>query len=605
MAYVNAENSSEEGDDLLQNYSGRTIQSAKSIGILTEQAKPTPLKYKGVWQRAKFRLKFRKALNTLNDDILIYGTTNEVYDLNKYEIVMEKREQKRKVTMFKQDIPWYIIRPNHPFKRIWSVILVLMLIYTATLMPYRIAFEEQIMFDAFTITEIIIDLTFCIDILINLFSGYRRGNGEVECRMRKIAIPYLKTWFVPDLFGSFPFSLVQYAMTGSSTSGAGRANNFARVARLPRIYKIVSVARFSKASRMYKGHKFIEKLKDYFHVNNRVFRLLKLLLSILIVIHFIACFWYFAARLDDFPYDCWIVQGGFMDKSIGSKYLTSFYWAFTTVSTVGYGDIHANNDTEMIMAVFCMMIGVGFYSMVVSSITSLMSSIDDAQLELSNKLIAATSFGKETGLEKKTLYKVRQMLKYNYKQSSIDNNTIFEELPNTLKYEIAMSMHNGIAQSIALFLGKDHGFIISVMTILKPIAVSSQEVLYREGSLPDEFYVIMTGRINLVLQEYNFPYKTFLKGSYVGEYEIIHRLLRVTTVTAACNSELLVMTKQQLNQLLKDFPYEAEQFKAQAKERYERCCKAMLDAKALLRSKSLAVKDEVVETEINEDEIKP
>jgi hyperpolarization activated cyclic nucleotide-gated potassium channel 1 len=549
-------------------------------------------KYKQVWQRAMFRLKFRKALNILNDDILVYGTTTEIFDLTNYEGVLERREMKRKQSILELKVPWYIIRPTSPLKIAWNGVMFLLLIYTATLMPYRIAFEEQIFFDGFTIFEIMMDFLFFIDVIFNLFSSSVKANGEIETRLSKIAIPYLKTWFIMDLLGSFPFSFVQYMTWGPQDGDrTGRANSFARVARLPRLYKIFNIFRLGKVSRIYRGNAFFERLKDYVSVNGRIFRLLKLLVSILICVHFIACFWYFAARLDDFPYDSWIVMGGFADKEIGSKYLASFYWAFTTVSTVGYGDIHAYNDTEMIMAIICMMVGAGFYSMIVSSITSLMSSLDDAQLELSSKLLAATSFGKETGLTKQTLYKVRQMIKYNASQGSIDNNAVFDELPKALKYEVAMAMHKGFANEIALLIGKDQSFVVSVMTLLRPIRLDDDEILYNEGSLPDEFYVIMSGRVNLVLIEFDFAYKSFLKGSYIGEIEIIKNIPRVNTAQAFGNAELLVLSKAQFLQLLHDFPNEAVDIRKLADERHRKCLQSKQDAKDLLRSKAKFVED--------------
>ncbi len=33
------------------------------------------------------------------------------------------------------------------------------------------------------------------------------------------------------------------------------------------------------------------------------------------------------------------------DNDNFSMYLTSIYWAFATLATVGYGDIHAYNDS--------------------------------------------------------------------------------------------------------------------------------------------------------------------------------------------------------------------------------------------------------------------
>lgn len=587
----------DEDQKLLAGYSQRTrVQKQRPISspinLMSESiCYESPYKYKHVWKRALFRLKFRKALTTLNDDILVYGTSNEDINFDVFDEALERRETKKKKTLVLQEIPWYIIRPTSLFRISWNVVMFLLLIYTATLMPYRIAFEDQIFFDGYTIFEVMMDFLFMFDVFINLFSGYNRSNGELETRLRKVSLPYLKTWFILDILGSFPFSLVQWGVTGGAPDTTGRANNFARVARLPRLYKIFNVFRIGKVSRIYRGNAYFERIKDYVSINGRIFRLLKLLISILICVHFIACFWYFAARLDDFPYDSWIVQGGFADVDIGSKYLASFYWAFTTVSTVGYGDIHAYNDTEMMMAIICMMVGAGFYSMIVSSITSLMSSLDDAQLELGSKLLAATSFGKETGLTKQTLYKVRQMIKYNASQGSIDNNSIFDELPKALKYEVAMSMHKGFASEIALLIGKDQSFVVSVMTLLRPVRIHDDEILYQEKSLPDEFYVIMTGRVNLVLISYDFAYKSFLRGSYIGEFELIKNIPRVNTVQAFGNAELLVLSKAQFLQLLVDFPNEAIEIRKLAEERYKRCLKAKEDARSLLRSKAKHIED--------------
>ena len=57
----------------------------------------------------------------------------------------------------------------------------------------------------------------------------------------------------------------------------------------------------------------------------------------------------------------------------GRLYLFSFYWAITTISTVGFGDISTYNSTEKCFAVIWMMIGVGFYSYSVGALSSIMS----------------------------------------------------------------------------------------------------------------------------------------------------------------------------------------------------------------------------------------
>jgi hyperpolarization activated cyclic nucleotide-gated potassium channel 1 len=58
------------------------------------------------------------------------------------------------------------------------------------------------------------------------------------------------------------------------------------------------------------------------------------------------CLWYYAAKLRNFDETTWVNQLGFQDETPGFLYLTSIYWAVTTIATVGFGDIHAENELE-------------------------------------------------------------------------------------------------------------------------------------------------------------------------------------------------------------------------------------------------------------------
>ena len=42
---------------------------------------------------------------------------------------------------------------------------------------------------------------------------------------------------------------------------------------------------------------------------------------------------------------------GFADMDISSLYLRSLYFTLTTLTTVGYGDIYANNDLERVLVI--------------------------------------------------------------------------------------------------------------------------------------------------------------------------------------------------------------------------------------------------------------
>ena len=102
-------------------------------------------------------------------------------------------------------------------------------------------------------------------------------------------------------------------------------------------------------------------------------RLIKSFLTVLMLVHIMACFWYFTAKLEGFGPDTWVVRHGYTDESNEELYTASFYWAMTTLSTVGYGDITAETSLERIIAILWMFISVLYLSFVVGNLTSMLS----------------------------------------------------------------------------------------------------------------------------------------------------------------------------------------------------------------------------------------
>lgn len=76
-------------------------------------------------------------------------------------------------------------------------------------------------------------------------------------------------------------------------------------------------------------------------VNSGILRLINLFFLLLAVVHFIGCLWFYQAKIQDFNEQTWIYRAHLLDNSDVSLYLYSIYYVFTTITTVGYGDITA------------------------------------------------------------------------------------------------------------------------------------------------------------------------------------------------------------------------------------------------------------------------
>lgn len=69
-------------------------------------------------------------------------------------------------------IPRCMIHPNKKPKTSWNLLLIILMFYTAIFMPYKIAFVEAEFGDAWFVIDLIVDVFFATDIIVNCFSAY-------------------------------------------------------------------------------------------------------------------------------------------------------------------------------------------------------------------------------------------------------------------------------------------------------------------------------------------------------------------------------------------------------------------------------------------------
>ena len=78
----------------------------------------------------------------------------------------------------------------------------------------RLANADAKQTDPLVIIDLIVDIMFLADILINFRTTYLH-NGEVVTDPQKIALNYVKGWFVIDSVAAIPFDLLLFG-TGTS-----------------------------------------------------------------------------------------------------------------------------------------------------------------------------------------------------------------------------------------------------------------------------------------------------------------------------------------------------------------------------------------------------
>lgn len=107
--------------------------------------------------------------------------------------------------------------------------------------------------------------------------------------------------------------------------------------------------------------------------------------------HSVACVWYFlGCRASICHKGSWVDATPLLNKTTSHSvhYGTSYYWAVTTMTTVGYGDITPTNLAEMIYSIVVMVLGKLLFGFILGTVASTLANLDIQRVIYEEKLKA-------------------------------------------------------------------------------------------------------------------------------------------------------------------------------------------------------------------------
>jgi hypothetical protein len=107
------------------------------------------------------------------------------------------------------------------------------LLFTAIVTPYRVSFYDSDS-SSWRIVDTLIDAIFAVDICLTFFTAYFDDEDNLITNRRQLTLSYLRSWFLIDILAIMPVSLVLDSKD---------YNSLARVARLPRLYRLLKTAK--------------------------------------------------------------------------------------------------------------------------------------------------------------------------------------------------------------------------------------------------------------------------------------------------------------------------------------------------------------------------
>lgn len=288
----------------------------------------------------------------------------------------------------------------------------------------------------------------------------------------------------------------------------------------------------------------IKSFLDEFHsLQPVVYRLVPIGLTMPLLVHLVACAWIALGSGTAGP-----------DPDHALEYVKAIYWAFTTLTTVGYGDISAKTPPQMLFACAVQVVGVGVFGFVLSNVASLLSRIDAAREHHMDNLDKIENFMRSNRIPHELRSKVRTYYNFLWKNHrGYQNQSLIEGLPAKLQSELYFFINRSIIEKVSFFKGAGPDLIEDLMHELKPRIFAPGEKIFRAGEAGDALYFIQNGHVE-ILGSGNDLIARLDDGACFGEMALISDRPRSATARASSFCNVYTLSKTSFDRVTVAYP---------------------------------------------------
>ena len=396
------------------------------------------------------------------------------------------------------------------------------------------------------VLDVVADFVFMVDIWVQfhcavweLIPGTAQ-HWELTDDLRTVRWMYFKGDLKWDVLGQIPWQYSDCIVTSSP--------NGLKALRLLRIIKIFRLHRLNRRiSHMQRnGAQWIRI----------VVTLIKLLMVLFLGAHWICCLWFFVG----FP-DGWIAEKGMVDENgeliegLYFAWISSFYWAVTTMTTIGYGDISAGTATERGIACIAMCLGCGLFAWTTGKITHVLTVSSQCMSRFHNQSAELDEFMECRGISLDLRIQIK-----NYYQLKFPSERIFDEagiiaaMPRQLRYKMCLELYADMMQLAPLFMACDDKTQREICYRMRSFTCYEGNTITVEGEVATHLYVVRLGSVRVTRKGEELA--ILERGEIFGENAIFSWSCdgkRTRTAVAQTMCDLIVLSAEDVEYLLDEY----------------------------------------------------
>lgn len=382
----------------------------------------------------------------------------------------------------------FMLNPNGWCSMTWDLISVVFVIWDLITIPLQVFALDHIILD---VADVLVASVWTLDILLSFLRGVTDG-GALDMRPRRVAVRYLRSWFLMDVGVVFTDWML-IASNGGEDMEFLRVLRGRIVLRMLRIFRLLRIMKFVRSD--------TNVLKNVLVSDNSkaLAGILNLMGIICLINHYVACGW-FAVGSVGFKHN-WI-ETFLHDGDMLDHYLTAFHWSVTQFTPASM-DVFSINTLERFYNVIIIVLGMVMFSTFVSSMTAAMNHLNKLNFEQRNRSLSLRQYVSDNRVSLALLNCILSYQK-SYKQKDKKrlhegDVAVFKTLPEDLLQKLHEEVYGPILSWHPLFhhLADTEE---SIVCSLCHLAMSEKslvigEELFRSGMRGSKMYFVTSGTL--------------------------------------------------------------------------------------------------------------
>jgi voltage-gated potassium channel len=291
-------------------------------------------------------------------------------------------------------------------------------------------------------------------------------------------------------------------------------------------------------------------LDDFDSLQPITYRLVPIFLTLPLLVHLVACGW---------------IALGSGTAGLGADpmltYVKAIYWSFTTLTTVGYGDISAKTAAQMLYTCGVEVVGVGLFGFILSNVASLISRADAAREHHMDNLDKIETFMRTHQIPPDLRTKTRSYYHYLWThKKGYQDSSLIQDLPAKLQSEMFLHINRSIVEKVPFLRNAGSEMIEDLMDRLEPRIFVPGEKIFKVDEPADALYFIHSGHVEILARDHQ-TIAHLAEGAFFGEMALLNERPRSATAKALTFCDVYLLHKssfQKVMQAYPDFRYHVE-----------------------------------------------